>query len=191
MDVQKGSSKWVWLDLETTGLDVERRAIVEIATIVTDNDLTIIAEGPTMVIRQSEEVLAEMDEWCAEQHRVSGLLEAVRRSSITLADAEERTLAFLQEQCPPRACPLAGNSICFDRRFLIRHMPRLETHLHYRNIDVSTVKELAYRWFPGITPPFEKRSLHRALPDILESIEELRFYRSALFSESHVRRNVA
>jgi len=191
MGVEREVSRWVWLDLETTGLDVERRSIVEIATIVTDDNLAVVAEGPAIVIHQSEAVRSEMDEWCAGQHRDSGLLESVRRSSISLADAEERTLAFLREHCPPRSCPLAGNSICFDRRFLIRHMPRLEAHLHYRNIDVSTVKELAHRWFPGTLPPFEKRSLHRALPDILESIEELRFYRSVLFREPHGRRNVA
>ncbi len=138
MRAQKSAMNLVWIDLETSGLDVETRVILEIATIITDRDLNILAEGPDLVIHQSEEVLATMDEWCMKQHRTSGLIEEVTRSTVSLSQAESETLAFVSSYCPPRSCPLCGNSICFDRRFLIRYMPKLDAILSYRNVDVST-----------------------------------------------------
>jgi len=181
----RSPSNLVWLDLETTGLNVETRAIIEIATIITDKHLNTIAEGPNLVIHQSEDALAALDYWCREQHGASGLLRASRQSEISLEEAERRTLDFVQTHCPPKACPLAGNSICFDRRFLIRYMPRLEAYLTYRNVDVSTVKELCYRWRPGVMKTAGKESTHRALDDIRESIDELRHYQEKLFGGVH------
>ena len=183
--MSRSPTNLVWLDLETTGLNVETRAIIEIATIITDKDLNVIAEGPDLVIRQPESTLGALDEWCRDQHGASGLLRASRQSTVSLEDAENQTLAFVKAHCPPRACPLAGNSICFDRRFLIRYMPRLEAHLNYRNVDVSTLKELCYRWRPGVMKTVVKESTHRALDDIRESIDELRHYREKLFGGLH------
>ncbi|QDU84124.1 Oligoribonuclease [Planctomycetes bacterium Pla163] len=172
----------VWMDLEMSGLDPEVERILEIAVIVTDSDLEIIAEGPELVVHQPDELLAAMDGWNTDHHGASGLTERVRASTISEADAEEQVLAFVREHCEARTAPLAGNSIWQDRRFLGRYMPRLEGYLHYRIVDVSTVKELAYRWRPEVMEHVpRKRELHRALEDIKESIEELRYYRSALF----------
>lgn len=183
MPAKKDPMNLLWLDLETSGLDVETSSILEIATIITDKDLKVLAEGPALVIHQPEEVLARMDEWCKEQHSISGLIEEVRRSGVSLKQAEEETLAVVTAYCPPQACPLCGNSICFDRRFLIRYMPKLNEFLSYRNLDVSTVKELVGRWYPGQTIGNSKTSKHRALSDIRESIEELRHYRKTVFKE--------
>lgn len=183
MDGEKSETNLVWLDLETTGLDVDSRVILEIATVITDKDLRVLAEGPDLVIHHPAEVLLQMDAWCRKQHRTSGLLDEARHSTVTLEQAESETMTFVARYCPRRACPLCGNSICFDRRFLIRHMPRLDAQLSYRNVDVSTLKELAGRWMPQATEGIgdSKSSKHRARSDILESIEELRQYRRLMF----------
>lgn len=166
-----------WLDLEMTGLDPDRDRIIEIALVVTDADLNTVAEGPVLAIRQPEAVLDAMDAWNKGTHTRSGLLERVRVSTLREADAEQRMLAFLAEHVPAKASPLCGNSICQDRRFLARWMPRLEAHFHYRNLDVSTLKELARRWRPELVKGLTKQGRHEALADIYESIGELRYYR--------------
>ena len=173
-------SNLVWIDLEMTGLDPETERIIEIATIVTDVSLRVIAQGPEIVIRQSAQLLASMDEWNTEQHGRSGLTERVLASTCPEEEAEARTLEFLKRYVPPQTSPMCGNSICLDRRFLHRYMPKLEGFFHYRNLDVSTLKELCLRWAPDTASRFEKRAEHRALEDIRGSIAELRFYREAL-----------
>ncbi|HYN76335.1 MAG TPA: oligoribonuclease [Lamprocystis sp. (in: g-proteobacteria)] len=170
----------IWLDLEMTGLDPFTNLILEVATVVTDQDLTIVAEGPVIAVHQSEQVLAGLDAWNLEHHGASGLLERVRASAVDEAGAQAQTLAFLAEHCPAGASPLCGNSICQDRRFLARCMPRLEAFFHYRNLDVSTVKILALRWAPTVADSFKKSGKHQALDDIRESIAELRHYRQHL-----------
>ncbi|WP_371364292.1 oligoribonuclease [Pseudomonas sp. QL9] len=167
----------IWIDLEMTGLDPDRDVIIEMATIVTDSDLNILEEGPVIAVHQSEEVLAGMDEWNTRQHGQSGLTQRVRESTISTAEAEAQTLAFLEKWVPKRSSPICGNSICQDRRFLYRHMPKLEAYFHYRNLDVSTLKELAARWAPQLRDGFKKGNTHLALDDIRESIAELRYYR--------------
>jgi oligoribonuclease len=174
-------SRLVWMDLEMTGLDAERHTIVEIATLITDSELNLVAEGPNLVIHQPEEALARMDEVVVAMHTKSGLLERIRSSTVSLAEAEAQTLAFVRAHCEPRTAPLCGNSIHQDRRFIERHMPELQRHFHYRNIDVSTVKELVRRWYGDRVPPYEKGDKHRALDDIRESIGELRHYRARVF----------
>ncbi|TAH39412.1 MAG: oligoribonuclease [Planctomycetota bacterium] len=172
----------VWMDLEMTGLDPERERILEIASLVTDFDLDEIAAGPELVLRQPDEVLAAMDDWNRRQHAASGLTERSRRSATDEALAETATLEFLRRHVAEGAAPLAGNSVHHDRRFLTQFMPRLAAYLHYRNVDVSTVKELARHWYPAVfarRPP--KRKSHRALDDIRESIAELRYYRETIF----------
>jgi oligoribonuclease len=171
------------MDLEMTGLDPDRHVIVEIATIVTDDDLEVIAEGPDLVVHATDEQLAAMDDVVVRMHTDSGLLDRIRSSELTLAEAGARTLAFLREHLPePGTVPLCGNSIGTDRRFLARHLPEIEHHLHYRSVDVSTIKELAKRWMPELLAGAPaKVGSHRALDDIRESIAELRFYREALF----------
>ena len=171
----------IWIDLEMTGLRPDRDSIIEIATVVTDRDLNVVAEGPVLAIHQSEAVLATMDDWNQRQHGGSGLLARVRASQVDAATAEQLTLAFLAAHVPAGASPMCGNSICQDRRFLARWMPALEAHFHYRNLDVSTLKELAARWYPQLGAQFSKRATHLALADIQESIAELRFYRERLF----------
>ncbi|WP_025770737.1 oligoribonuclease [Thioalkalivibrio sp. HK1] len=167
----------VWIDLEMTGLDPERENIIEIATVVTDESLDEAVEGPSIVIRQPKALLDKMDEWNTKQHGQSGLIDRVLASTCDLGQAEERTLAFLQKYLPPKVSPMCGNSICLDRRFLIRYMPRLEAFFHYRHLDVSTVKELCSRWAPSRFQSVVKESRHRAMQDIHDSIAELRFYR--------------
>ena len=167
----------VWIDLEMTGLDPDRDRIIEIATIITDSELNIVAEGPVLAVRQSTEVLAGMDEWNTRTHGETGLTERVKASGIDEARAEAETLAFVQQYVPRNKSPLCGNSICQDRRFLYRYMPQLEQWLHYRNLDVSTIKELARRWVPSLEAGFKKENTHRALDDIRESIAELKYYR--------------
>lgn len=175
----------VWVDLEMTGLDPERDVILEIAVIVTDGELEVVEEGPDLVVAQPEAALAGMAPVVAQMHAHSGLDVAVRESRTTLAEAEAEVLAFVQRFVPTaRTVPLAGNSIATDRTFLRRHMPTLESYLHYRNVDVSTVKELARRWYPDAKKAApEKGGGHRALADIRESIAELRYYRSAIFTD--------
>ena len=172
-----------WMDLEMTGLDPSVHAIVEIATLVTDDDLAIVAEGPDLVIHQPPEALAAMPDVVRAMHRDSGLLQAIERSTLSLSDASAQTLAFLKAHVPqPRTVPLAGNSIGTDRRFLAVFMPEIEDWLHYRSVDVSSVKELVRRWYPEVRADRPKKlGAHRALDDIRESVEELRFYRDRVF----------
>jgi oligoribonuclease len=171
----------VWIDLEMTGLQPDQNRIIEIATVVTDKELTVLAEGPVLAIHQSDEVLGAMDEWNTRQHANSGLTERVRASQVSEHEAEELTLKFLRQHVDHGASPICGNSICQDRRFLIRHMPELAAFFHYRNLDVSTLKILAKLWLPEVGNRFEKKSVHLALADIHDSIRELRFYREHLF----------
>lgn len=171
----------VWIDLEMTGLDTQRDAIIEIATVVTDSELEILAEGPMLAIHQSDELLNGMDEWNTRQHGKSGLTERVRNSAVTEVEAERQTIEFLRQYVPANTSPMCGNSICQDRRFLARCMPELEAFFHYRNLDVSSIKELAKRWAPSIMSGISKQSSHLALDDIRDSINELRYYREHLF----------
>lgn len=177
----KKEDNLIWIDMEMSGLDFQKDTILEIATIVTNKDLEIVAEGPVFAIYQPEEVLNAMDEWNTQHHNESGLVERVRTSTTGLREAEEHTLNFLKQYTLPRTSPLCGNSIYQDRLFMRVHMPTLEGYLHYRNIDVSTIKELVYRWYPNSHQPPPKRNTHRALDDIRESITELQFYRSQVF----------
>ena len=171
----------IWIDLEMTGLDTNNDRILEIATIVTDAQLNILAEGPNLAIHQPNEILEKMDNWNTRQHHGSGLTERVRNSIITEEQAEAQTIEFLMHYIPPGKSPMCGNSICQDRRFLFRCMPKLEQYFHYRNLDVSSVKELATRWAPDILNGIKKESRHRALDDIRDSIAELRYYREHFF----------
>ncbi len=170
-------NRLIWLDMEMTGLEPDRDRIIEVAVVITDERLEVLAEAPVIVVRQSDEVLDGMDDWNKSTHGRSGLIERVKTSSVTEAQAEERMIAFLQEWVPERASPMCGNSICQDRRFLARYMPRFEAWFHYRNLDVSTLKELAKRWRPEVHKGVEKKGRHEALADIHESIAELRHYR--------------
>jgi oligoribonuclease len=173
----------VWMDLEMTGLDHTSDVIVEIATVVTDDELTIVAEGPDIVVHQDDDVLARMDPFVVEMHTRSGLLEAIRASTTSLEDAGAQTLAFIREHAPePKTVPLCGNSIGTDRRFLAAYLPAIEEHLHYRSIDVSSIKELVRRWYPKVRQARpQKVGNHRALDDIRDSIDELRYYRERVF----------
>ena len=167
----------VWIDLEMTGLSPDTDRIIEIATIVTDDDLNVLAEGPVLAVRQSESMLAAMDDWNQRTHKTTGLIERVRASRLTEAEAERLTLEFIQQHVAKHKSPMCGNSICQDRRFLARYMPTLEGWFHYRNLDVSTLKELATRWKPALANGLQKKNTHKALDDIRESIEELKYYR--------------
>lgn len=181
---QQNKDNLIWIDLEMTGLDPASDHILEIATIVTDKSLYVLAEGPTLAIHHPDEVLDNMSAWCIDQHGKSGLTERVRASGVTLKDAEDQTLDFLAQWVPERASPMCGNSICQDRRFMARWMPALEQYFHYRNLDVSTLKELARRWLPQALDGVKKTSSHLALDDIRDSIEELRHYRKTLFIDA-------
>ncbi|HQR77910.1 MAG TPA: oligoribonuclease [Burkholderiaceae bacterium] len=172
----------VWIDLEMTGLDPLRDHIIEIATLVTDSQLNLVAEGPVIAVHQPDEALGRMDEWNRTTHGASGLIERVRASRTGPADAEATTLEFLARHARAGASPMCGNSICQDRRFLAREMPQLERFFHYRNLDVSTLKELARRWAPDVLAGVQKASTHSALEDVRESVMELRHYRRALFN---------
>ncbi|WP_444677120.1 oligoribonuclease [Halomonas sp. E19] len=168
----------VWIDLEMTGLDPERERIIEVATLVTDNDLNLVAEGPVLAVHQPDGLLAAMDEWNQKTHGESGLVERVKQSRVDTAEAERQTLEFLKRYVVPGSSPMCGNSVHQDRRFLEREMPELLVFFHYRNLDVSTVKELAKRWNPGALAGFSKRNTHQALDDIRESLAELAHYRT-------------
>jgi oligoribonuclease len=174
-------SKLIWIDLEMTGLDTDKDHIIEVATIVTDQDLNVIEEGPELILHQPESVLNQMDEWNTRQHQKTGLTQKVLESQLTLKEAEDKTLEFLSKHLKPKHSPMCGNSICQDRRFLARLMPNLEAFFHYRHLDVSTIKELARRWSPELYSQHEKKSKHRAMEDIYESIDELRFYQENFF----------
>ncbi|WP_369413395.1 oligoribonuclease [Microbulbifer guangxiensis] len=171
----------IWIDLEMTGLDPERERIIEIATIITDSRLNLLAEGPAIAIHQSDALLAAMDDWNTEQHGGSGLVKRVRESRVTEREAERETLEFLRQWVPEGASPMCGNSIGQDRRFLVKYMPQLESYFHYRNLDVSSVKELARRWRPDVLEGVKKHSNHLAMDDIRDSIEELKHYREYFF----------
>lgn len=171
----------IWIDLEMTGLDPDTDVIIEIATLVTDAHLNTLAEGPVFAIHQPDAILSGMDEWNTRQHGKSGLTERVRNSQVGLQQAEAETIAFLEQWVPKGKSPICGNSICQDRRFLVRGMPELERYFHYRNLDVSTVKELARRWRPEVAEGVKKASTHLAMDDIKDSIEELKYYRETFF----------
>ncbi len=173
----RSDMRLVWVDMEMTGLDPEKERIIEIAAVVTEPDLTIVAEAPVLVVHQSDELLAAMDKWNQSTHTKSGLIEKVKASTLSEADAQAQMIAFLSQYVPPGKSPLCGNTVSQDRRFMYRYMPELETYFHYRTIDVSTIKELARRWQPALLKGFVKHSKHEALADIHESIEELRYYR--------------
>lgn len=172
----------IWLDLEMTGLNPETDLIIEIATLVTDAQLNILAEGPTLAIKQSDAALAGMDEWNQQHHGASGLIDRVKQSTIDEQEATRQTLAFLEQYSEKNASPLCGNSICQDRRFMAKHMPELESYFHYRNLDVSTLKELVRRWHPEILNGLVKKGTHQAMDDIRDSVNELRYYREHFIS---------
>lgn len=176
-------NRLLWIDLEMTGLNPDRDRIIEIATIVTDDQLNTIAEGPVLAVYQPDSILDGMDDWNMKHHTQSGLIKRVQKSKFSEKDAQELTLDFLSRHLKPGKSPMCGNSICQDRRFLYRHMPKLEAFFHYRNLDVSTIKELVKRWKPELLKGFKKENTHEALNDIRESIQELRYYRQYFFNE--------
>lgn len=178
MSSQQHENNLIWIDLEMTGLDTLNDSIIEIATVVTDQDLNVLAEGPELAITHSLATLEAMDDWNRRQHRKTGLWQRVLDQGVAMEDAELATVEFLQQWTQARMSPMCGNSICQDRRFMARLMPQLEAHFHYRNLDVSTLKELSKRWSPEIAVGFKKESNHTALSDIRDSIEELRYYRT-------------
>jgi oligoribonuclease len=173
----KNKKNLIWIDLEMTGLDTNNDQIIEIATIMTDADLNILAEGPTIAIHQPDDILAGMDEWNTKQHGGSGLVERIRNSIVTVAEAEQQTLEFLKQYISAGTSPMCGNSICQDRRFMARLMPELEAFFHYRNLDVSSLKELTRRWAPKVEKSFKKNGSHLAMDDVKDSIRELQHYR--------------
>tara|TARA_B110000444_G_scaffold37808_1_gene33353 strand:+ start:754 stop:1335 length:582 start_codon:yes stop_codon:yes gene_type:complete len=179
---KKDALNLVWIDLEMTGLDTLNDVIIEIATIVTDKNLNIIAEGPVFAINQKKEILDSMDEWNTRQHNRSGLVDRVLQSNTSLIDAEKGTIRFLEKFVDSGTSPMCGNSICQDRRFLSREMPNLENFFHYRNLDVSSIKELAFRWHPELLNRYKKKSSHLAMDDIKDSIIELKHYRDLFFN---------
>ena len=176
-DAKSRKQNLIWIDLEMTGLDPEKQRIIEIATIVTDGELKTLATGPVIAIKQSDELLDAMDEWCTRTHTANGLIERVKASTVSEREAELQTLEFLKEWVDPGQSPICGNSIGQDRRFLVKYMPELEAFFHYRNLDVSVLKELAMRWNPKVLKGFEKKATHLALDDIRESIAELKHFR--------------
>ncbi|KAJ8723496.1 hypothetical protein PYW08_003408 [Mythimna loreyi] len=183
--VKNAAKRIVWVDLEMTGLNIEKDHILEIACVVTDADLNIIAQGPNIVINQPDSVLNEMTDWCVAQHGESGLTEACRKSKVSLKEAEKQVLDFVKSHAPEKKCPLGGNSVYMDRLFISKYMPLLNNYLHYRVIDVSTIKELAKRWYQkefSLMP--QKKYSHRTLDDILESIEELKYFKQHIFKSS-------
>jgi oligoribonuclease len=181
MSTTRKNDRLVWVDMEMSGLQPETDRILEIAMIVTDGDLNIVAEGPVLVVHQEDAVLDRMDSWNKGTHSKSGLIDKVKASTLTEADVEAACLAFLKQHVKSSISPMCGNTIHQDRRFMNRYMPKLEAYFHYRNIDVSTIKELCKRWQPEIAKGFSKQQAHTALADIIESVEELRYYREKLF----------
>jgi len=181
----KSENNLIWIDLEMTGLDPKTDSIIEIATVVTDSELNIVAEGPVIAIQTPQEKLDAMDEWNQKHHGSSGLIERIQNSTVSMAEAEQQTLDFLAQYVHKGKSPMCGNSICQDRRFMVEEMPTLEAFFHYRNLDVSTLKELARRWAPEVYSGHEKKGAHLALDDILESIDELKYYRQHLFAEKY------
>ncbi len=177
---KKSVNHLIWIDLEMTGLCQQTDEIIEIATVVTNSELEVLAEGPVLAIHQPDEILQKMDSWNQRQHNSSGLYKRVQESTVTMREAELLTLEFISEYVPRGASPMAGNSICQDRRFLARQMPELEAWFHYRNLDVSTLKELHRRWFAKDVPAFDKDSSHLALDDVYDSINELKYYRQTI-----------
>ncbi|CAK8682406.1 unnamed protein product [Clavelina lepadiformis] len=178
--LSEAKDRLVWVDLEMTGLDIENDVILEMACLVTDGSLNVLAKGPNLVIHQPGKVLDRMNDWCKEHHGKSGLTDAVRQSQISLQTAEYQMLSFIRSHVPAKCCPLAGNSVHVDKKFLDKYMPQFTDHLHYRIIDVSTIKELCRRWYPDLEVPL-KATNHRAMDDITESIEELKFYQNSVF----------
>ncbi len=172
--------RMVWIDLEMTGLDIEKESIIEIATIITDSELNILAQGPNLAIKVSEELIEGMDEWNTTHHHQSGLVDRIRTVGVSIEEAQQQTIEFLQQWVNPNSAPLCGNSVWNDRRFLDKEMPLVADYLHYRMIDVSTVKELAKRWYPEVDK-YPKKLSHLALDDIIESIEELQYFRNKVF----------
>ena len=172
------ANRLIWIDMEMTGLKPDADRIIEVALIITDQQLNVVAEGPVQVVHQSDDVLDGMDSWNKGTHGRSGLIDKVKAATVSEAEVEVDLLRFVAAFVPPNTSPMCGNSVCQDRRFLARYMPRLEGHFHYRNLDVSTLKELARRWNPEIMPGLSKQSKHEALADIYESIEELKYYRT-------------
>mgnify|MGYP001249410909 FL=1 len=177
------SQRMVWIDLEMTGLDIEKESIIEIATVITDSELNIIAQGPNLAVSVSEELLAGMDEWNTTHHNQSGLVARIRHEGVPISEAQQQTLEFLKQWVNPKTAPLCGNSVWNDRRFLDKEMPLVADYLHYRMVDVSTIKELARRWYPKVDK-YRKKLSHLALDDILESIEELQYFRDKVFQKS-------
>ena len=180
MDMDAKDQRMVWIDLEMTGLDEKRESIIEIATVITDGELNILAQGPNLAVSVSEELIAGMDEWNTTHHHRSGLVDRIRNNGVSITEAEQQTLEFLKQWVSPKTAPLCGNSIWNDRKFLDKEMPLVADYLHYRMIDVSTVKELARRWYPKVEK-YQKKLSHLALDDILESIEELVYFRTEIF----------
>lgn len=180
----KSDNNLIWIDLEMTGLEPKEHKIIEIASVVTDSQLNVLAEGPVFAIQTAQQELDKMDQWCVTHHGNSGLTQRVKVSQVTMQQAEQQTIDFLSQYVPAGKSPMCGNSICQDRRFMIEQMPKLETFFHYRNLDVSTLKELARRWAPEIYSSHKKQGAHLALDDILESIDELKHYRKGLFAEA-------
>lgn len=178
----KHDSNLVWIDMEMTGLDPETCVVMEIATIVTDAQLNVLAEGPVIAVHQPDSVLDNMDEWCTRVHGESGLTQRCKESTVNEEDAARQTMAFLENYVDAGKSPLCGNTIGQDRRFMVKYMPELEAYFHYRNVDVSTIKELVKRWKPEVLDGFTKKGVHLALDDIRESIEEMRFYREKVFT---------
>ena len=181
-DSRYGDNNLIWVDMEMSGLNPDCDRVLEVAVVVTDSQLELLAEGPVLAVAQAERVLASMDAWNTSTHGRSGLTERVRLSKVQETDAEDEVIAFLERYVPAGKSPMCGNSICQDRRFMARWLPRLETYFHYRNLDVSTLKELARRWKPEVVRSFEKKSRHEALADIYESIAELKHYRAHLIN---------